>query len=70
MIPSEIRPYLCNDEGALFSVIDYCDVLSQILYDQKNNIVLRIQNPMKWQPNEIDGFYFAKIKKQEGRLSD
>lgn len=63
-IPSEIRPYLRNDEGALFSVIDYCDVLSQVLYDQKN-IVLRIQNPMKWQPNEIDDFYFAKIKNEK-----
>lgn len=63
-IPAEIRPYLRNDEGALFSVIDYCDVLSQILYDQKN-IVLRVQNPMKWQPNEIDGFYFAKVKDEK-----
>jgi len=64
LLPVEIRPYLRNDEGALFSVIDYCDVLSQILYGQQN-IVMRVQNPMKWQPNEIDGFYFAKINNEK-----
>ena len=55
-IPKKVSKYLRNDEGALFSVIDYCDVLSIALKQQKNTIV-RVQNPMKWQPNEIDGFY-------------
>lgn len=58
-LPEEIGHFLRKDEGALFSVIDYCDVLSQALYDE-NNTVCRIQNPMKWQPNEIDGFYLSK----------
>ena len=59
-LPEHIRPYLRNDEGALFSVIDYCDVLSKVLFDD-SNIVMRVQNPMKWQPNEIDGFYFSNF---------
>jgi hypothetical protein len=57
-ISSKILRYLRNDEAALFSVIDHCDVLSQVIYDRHNSI-LRIQNPMKWQPNEIDGLYFS-----------
>jgi hypothetical protein len=64
-IPAEVRPYLRNDEGSLFSVFDYCDVLSQVLFivhDIKN--VKRIQNPIKWQPNEIDGFYISKEEKR------
>ncbi len=56
VIPPEILNYLSNDEGALFSAIDYCDILSQALFKEKGT-VLRIQNPMKWQPNEIDGMY-------------
>lgn len=63
-IPSEIRHLLRNDEGALFSVIDYCDVFSLALYKGKYR-VMRVQNPMKWQPNEIDGFYFGHIDGQE-----
>lgn len=55
-LPKEIGHFLRKDEGALFSVIDYCDVLSQALYNESQT-VLRVQNPMKWQPNEIDGFY-------------
>jgi hypothetical protein len=54
----DIRIFLRNDEGALFSVIDYCDVLSKVLFNEVNK-VMRVQNPMKWQPNEIDGFYFC-----------
>jgi len=27
------HPYLSNDEGALFSVLDYCDVLSQVIFE-------------------------------------
>jgi hypothetical protein len=59
-LPNLILDYLRRDEGALFSVIDYCDVLSQALYD-KSNIVIRVQHPLKWQPNEIDGFYVGII---------
>ena len=55
-IPKKVREFLRNDEGALFSVIDYCDVLSLAL-NKKEKTVVRVQNPMKWQPNEIDGFY-------------
>ena len=55
LVASLIRP----DEGGLFSVIDYLDVFSQILHDGKRT-VHRVQNPMKWQPNEIDGFYVAQ----------
>lgn len=54
-IPDFVRPYLRNDEGGLFSVLDYCDVLSMVLYN-KPGIVFRVQHPLKWQPNEIDGF--------------
>jgi hypothetical protein len=59
-IPAKIRSLLRNDEGALFSVIDYCDVFSVALYNLPKS-VLRIQNPIKWQPNEIDGYYFSDI---------
>lgn len=58
-IPKGILEFLRSDEGALFSVIDYCDVFSQLFY-KKAKSVIRIQNPLKWQPNEIDGFYFSK----------
>ena len=40
----------------MMSPIDYCDILSEVL-GQK---VLRVQSPMKWQPNEIDGYYVAQ----------
>lgn len=63
-IPSEIRHLLRNDEGALFSIIDYCDVFSLAIYGGKHR-VMRVQNPMKWQPNEIDGFYFGHIDGEE-----
>ena len=59
-IPPGIRPFVRRDEGALFSVIDYCDVLSQVLYNG-TNVILRVQHPVKWQPNEIDGLYFANL---------
>jgi hypothetical protein len=63
-IPSNVLPFLRNDEGALFSVIDYCDALSQI-FDFGRNSILRVQNPLKWQPNEIDGFYIGQQHKEE-----
>jgi|TARA_B110001450_G_scaffold252489_1_gene274362 hypothetical protein len=63
-LPNSIQKYLRNDEGGLFSVIDYCDVLSQIL-NKPQNSVIRIQNPLKWQPNEIDGFYFSQSNNRD-----
>lgn len=63
-IPSYILPYIRNDEGALFSIIDYCDLLSQIFNFGANSII-RVQNPLKWQPNEIDGFYIGKHGEEE-----
>ena len=55
-VPSKILPFIRQDEGALFSVIDYCDIFSTV-FENKPNSILRVQNPLKWQPNEIDGFY-------------
>ena len=58
-LPEGILEFIRNDEGGLFSVIDYCDVFSK-LFHKKSNTIIRVQNPLKWQPNEIDGFYFSK----------
>ncbi len=67
-VPKEIMVLLAGrdeallgrDEGALFSVIDYCDVLSAALFgkDQQGSVI-RVQAPKKWQPNEIDGLYYS-----------
>jgi hypothetical protein len=54
-LPSIVQELVRPDEAGLFSVIDYLDIFTRVL-NSKNQIV-RIQNPMKWQPNEIDGFY-------------
>lgn len=51
------KDLLSNDEAAMFSVIDYCDVLTKVIYPDRQNVVIRVQNPKKWQPNEIDGLY-------------
>jgi len=59
MVPDLVKRFISNDEAALLSVIDYCDVLSFVL-DKK---VYRVQSPMKWQPNEIDGYYIAQDKR-------
>lgn len=59
-LPDLVLDYLRNDEGALFSVIDYCDVLSQVLYNSRE-VVKRVQHPLKWQPSEVDGFYAGII---------
>lgn len=61
IVPASIvdKELLGRDEGALFSVIDYCDVLSYAFYG-KGNQVIRVQNPKKWQPNEIDGLYYCE----------
>ncbi|MBC7809593.1 MAG: hypothetical protein H7175_00505 [Burkholderiales bacterium] len=50
-----MKPYLGNDEGALLSVMDYCDVLSQALGEN----IQRVQHPKKWQPGEVDGLYVS-----------
>ena len=55
-IPPLVLKFLSNDEASLFSVIDYCDVLSIVL----NQKIERVQSPMKWQPNEIDGYYISQ----------
>jgi hypothetical protein len=57
-VPAKILPFVRNDEGALFSIMDYCDLLSEVFEFEENSII-RIQNPLKWQPNEIDGFYIG-----------
>lgn len=57
-VPEEIEPYLGKDEGALISVMDYCDVLSLALHNQPGTIK-RVQHPKKWQPGEVDGLYFS-----------
>lgn len=58
IVPQEVQSLLGKDEGALFSVIDYCDVLSLAVHGHPQSII-RVQNPMKWQPNEIDGLYVS-----------
>lgn len=55
-VPELVQRFISNDEASMFSVIDYCDILSAVL----NQHVFRVQAPMKWQPNEIDGYYVAQ----------
>jgi hypothetical protein len=59
-LPSLVAQLIRPDEGGLFSVIDYTGVFSKILHGGKRKIY-RVQNPMKWQPNEIDGFYASQV---------
>lgn len=59
IIPNIIIPFLRNDESAMLSVADYLDMFSKILHAEPQQ-VKRIQNPVKWQPNEIDGFYVCE----------
>lgn len=59
-IPERVKSLLRRDEGALFSVIDYTNLLSKVIHDGKHEVI-RVQNPMKWQPNEIDGLYVAEF---------
>ena len=58
LVPPAIRPYLGKDEGALLSVLDYCDVLSLALNGVADT-VKRVQHPKKWQPGEVDGLYYS-----------
>lgn len=62
-IPVLVRKFIRPDEGGLFSIIDYGDIFSIALHSGKFR-VFRIQNPMKWQPNEIDGFYATEYNKR------
>lgn len=59
-IPPLTRRIVRNDEAGLFSIMDYLDVLTNVM----GHTVYRVQNPMKWQPNEIDGFYTATVGKE------
>jgi hypothetical protein len=58
-IPEIVLKLIRQDEGALFSIVDYTHLFNKVLTDSNGEEVEihRIQNPMKWQPNEIDGFY-------------
>lgn len=58
-VPDLVQQYISNDEASLFSVIDYCDVLTQV-FGSPNVRIYRVQSPMKWQPNEIDGYYISQ----------
>lgn len=62
-IPKIVSMLMRRDEGALFSVIDYTEMFSQVLLGGQQKI-FRIQNPMKWQPNEIDGFYGTHLNRK------
>jgi len=53
-----VRRLLRKDEAAMFSLIDYLDLLTKVT-DSSYGKIRRLQSPMKWQPNEIDGMYFA-----------
>lgn len=53
-----VRKLLRKDEAAMFSLIDYLDLLT-IATENSYGKVHRLQSPMKWQPNEIDGMYFS-----------
>jgi hypothetical protein len=62
VVPSESLPKVVlnlirKDEAALFSILDYFDVLNIAL--KPTSQIFRVQNPMKWQPNEIDGLYVS-----------
>ena len=58
-IPDIIVPFLRKDESAVLSVADYVDAFSKVLHAAPNQ-VKRVQNPIKWQPNEIDGCYVCE----------
>ncbi len=54
-----VRKLLRKDEAAMFSMIDFLDLLT-IATENAHGSVHRLQSPMKWQPNEIDGMYFSE----------
>jgi len=56
-LPNPVRNLIRKDEAAMFSVVDYLDVLSKA-FRLPDRAIQRLQAPMKWQPNEVDGMYF------------
>lgn len=52
-IPNITRTFIRRDEGAMFSAMDYCDIMTKLIGEK----TYRIQHPLKFQPNEVDGFY-------------
>lgn len=56
VVPDIVQQFISDDEASLFSVMDYCNVLSTVF----GTTIYRVQSPMKWQPNEIDGYYVGK----------
>ena len=61
-VPDIVQRFISNDEASLLSIIDYCDILTKV-YGSATHKIYRVQSPMKWQPNEIDGYYIG----QKGR---
>jgi hypothetical protein len=61
-IPTIVLDFIRQDEGALFSIIDYCDIMSKVLsfHLSEEIAILRVQHPLKWQPHEIDGLYISE----------
>jgi hypothetical protein len=64
LVASQVLNLIRKDEGGLLSIIDHTDALSQIINGTASTIV-RVQNPMKWQPNEIDGFYVSRLNSSD-----
>jgi hypothetical protein len=62
-LPGPVRRLIRRDEAAMFSILDYLDVLSKVFLLPDRGIQ-RLQAPMKWQPNEIDGLYFSSDGKE------
>lgn len=62
IMPDIVQHFISNDEASLLSVIDYCEILTKV-YGSETHKIYRVQSPMKWQPNEIDGYYIG----QKGR---
>lgn len=56
IVPDIVQQFISDDEASLFSVMDYCNVLSTVF----GTTIHRVQSPMKWQPNEIDGYYVGR----------
>ena len=62
-LPNVILPFLRKDESAILSVSDYLDIPSKILHASPHQ-VKRVQHPIKWQPNEIDGCYVCEWEEE------
>jgi len=64
-IPPNVFDLIRTDEGGILSAIDY----SNLLDDGFGADVLKIQAPVKVQPNEIDGTYFCILNDRRVLLS-